>query len=61
MYLAYQRASRHYKRSVWDDFTFCIFYMFCILFTFLLVRVALVLISNLGESAAGGHVVDNTA
>ena len=28
MFLAYQRASRPYKRLVFDDFTFCIFYIF---------------------------------
>ena len=27
MFLAYQRASRPYKRLVFDDFTFCIFYI----------------------------------
>ena len=28
MFLAYQRASRPYKRLVFDDFTFYIFYIF---------------------------------
>ncbi len=40
MSLAYQRASRHYKRSVFDDFTFCIFFT-CFVFELLLLILGL--------------------